>query len=61
MLSKPIGRPKAENPVDIRFSVCLDKETAKKLNEYCQAENVTKSVAVRRGLTMLFAENKKNE
>lgn len=56
---KIVGRPKSENPVNVRFTVCLDKETSGKLDDYCAAENVTKSVAVRRGLSLLWARKKK--
>lgn len=59
MAPSKIGRPKAENPVNNRFSVCLDNETSAKLKDYCEAENVTKSVAVRRGLSLLFSKKKK--
>lgn len=62
MLKKTTGRPKAENPVDVRFTVCLDKETSNSLDEYCTRERVTKSVAIRRGLSLLFAKKeRKNE
>ena len=59
MAPSKIGRPKAENPVNNRFSVCLDSETSAKLKDYCESENVTKSVAVRRGLSLLFSKKKK--
>lgn len=59
MLKKITGRPKAENPVNVRFSVCVDKNTADNLNDYCAKENVTKSVAVRRGLALLFGKKQK--
>lgn len=55
------GRPHAENPVNNRFSVCLDDETLSKLNAYCDEEKVTKSVAVRRGLSLLFSRKKKRK
>lgn len=55
-MPKKIGRPKVENPVNNRFSVCLDRETTEKLSDYCEKEKVTKSVAVRRGLSLLFGK-----
>lgn len=55
------GRPHAENPVNNRFSVCLDSDTLNRLNDYCAVENVTKSVAVRRGLSLLFAKRKRRK
>lgn len=59
MALQKIGRPKADNPVDIRFTVCLDKNTSDKLDGYCEEKCVTKSVAIRRGLDLLFADEKK--
>lgn len=59
MSEKIKGRPKADNPVDVRFTVCLDRETANSLDKYCTTESVTKSVAIRRGLSLLLP--KKNE
>lgn len=59
MLKKITGRPKVDNPVNVRFSVCVDKDTADNLNDYCARENVTKSVAVRRGLALLFGKKQK--
>ena len=54
----PAGRPKAENPKHSRFSIRLDAETEKKLEEYCKKHNVTKGEAVRRGIHLLL-ENEK--
>lgn len=59
MAQPKLGRPRAENPVDVRFTVCLDKHTSDKLVKYCLKQAVTKSVAIRRGLDLLFAEDKK--
>ena len=55
----PAGRPKAEKPKEIRFSIRLDAETEKKLQEYCVNREITKGEAIRRGIHMLLAEKQK--
>lgn len=57
MLSK-MGRPKSDNPVDKRFTVCLDAEMNSHLEDYCKEKCVTKSVAIRDALRLLFAKQK---
>lgn len=52
----PIGRPKAENPKDIRFSIRLDVNTEKKLQEYCKEHKITKGEAIRKGIHLLLKE-----
>lgn len=56
----PVGRPKAEKPKDVRFSIRLDAETEEKLQRYCEASKITKGEAIRRGIHLLLAEEKKN-
>ena len=34
----PAGRPKAEKPKEIRYSIRLDAETEEKLKAYCEEE-----------------------
>lgn len=55
-MSPKTGRPKTENPKDIRFSIRLDAETDAKLNEYCSKNNISKGEAVRKGITLLLSE-----
>lgn len=50
----PAGRPKAEKPKQIRFSIRLDEETDLKLQEYCKRNNLTKGEAIRRALKLLL-------
>ncbi len=50
----PIGRPKAENPKTIRFSIRLDVETENKLKAYCEQKGITKGEAIRRGIYLLL-------
>lgn len=54
----PVGRPKAENPKQSRFSIRLDAGTERKLEEYCQKHNVSKGEAIRRGIHLLLAKEK---
>ena len=58
LLSQKVGRPKAENPKDIRYSVRLDAETEIKLQKYCEEHGITKGEAIRRGIHLLLGEKK---
>ncbi len=55
----PIGRPKADNPKSSRFSIRLDVETEKKLEEYCKYNNISKGEAIRQGIHLLLSQKKK--
>lgn len=57
-MSPRTGRPKAENPKGIRYSVRLDMETEKRLREYCERNKITKGEAIRRGIDLLLNEKK---
>lgn len=52
----PAGRPKSENPKQSRFSIRLDSETEKKLEEYCRKWNISKGEAIRRGIDLILKE-----
>ena len=58
-MSSKIGRPKIDNPINIRTSVRLDTETDRKLIEYCKKNNMTKGEAIRMGVHLLLSEEKK--
>ncbi len=58
IMSPKTGRPKADNPKDIRYSVRLDVKTEEKLQEYCKKHNITKGEAIRQGIHLLLAEKK---
>lgn len=49
-----IGRPKADNPKEVKYSIRLDRETEQRLEQYCQKKNITKGEAIRRGIEMLL-------
>lgn len=53
-----VGRPKADNPKSIRYSIRLDKETEEKLIAYCQEHDITKGEAIRQGIHMLLESDK---
>lgn len=52
----PAGRPKAENPKQARFSIRLDAETEKKLQEYCEKHSISKGEAIRQGIHLLLSQ-----
>ena len=54
----PAGRPKAEKPKEIRYSVRLDLETETKLKEYCEEHGITRGEAFRKGIHLLLSQKK---
>ncbi len=54
----PVGRPKAENPKAIRYSIRIDDETEQKLHEYCKKHGITKGEAIRQGIHLLLKQEK---
>jgi len=57
-MSRRTGRPKLDNPINIRTSVRLDKQTDDKLNKYCKENGITKGEAIRKGVHLLLGEEK---
>lgn len=57
-MSPKTGRPKADKPKDIRYSVRLDAETETRLIEYCAKNGVTKGEAIRKGIHLLLSSKK---
>ncbi|HEY4533251.1 MAG TPA: ribbon-helix-helix protein, CopG family [Fusobacterium sp.] len=57
-MAQKIGRPKKDNPINIRTSLRLDKDTDEKLNEYCKKNNITKGEAIRKGVYLLLGKEK---
>lgn len=53
----PAGRPKADKPKKIRYSVRLDVETESKLKAYCDKHGITRGEAIRRGIHLLLNQN----
>lgn len=58
-MSPRTGRPKAENPINIRTGVRLDAETMRRLEAYCREHGITKGVAIRKGIHLLLDSEKK--
>ena len=53
-----MGRPKAENPKNIRYSIRLDTQTEAKLKKYCKENGITKGEAIRQSIHLLLEEKK---
>lgn len=53
-MTAKMGRPKVDNPKDIRYSIRIDAETEKKLQAYCEKHNITKGQAFRKGIELLL-------
>ena len=58
-MSPRTGRPKADKPKVIRYSIRLDEQTETKLQNYCNKNSITKGESIRRGIQMLLSETKK--
>lgn len=58
-MSPRTGRPKLDNPINIRTSVRLDKLTDEKLAEYCKKRNISKGEAIRKGIHLLLESQNK--
>lgn len=54
-----MGRPKVDNPKDVRYSIRLDADTERRLEAYCVRRNVTKGAAIREALNCYWCETKK--
>ena len=50
------GRPKAENPKSINFTVRLTEELNVKLEKYCEKHNRKKSDVIRNGVELMVKE-----
>lgn len=51
-----MGRPKVEKPKDIRYSIRIDAETERKIEEYCEAHGISRGAAFRKGIELLISE-----
>lgn len=57
-MSPRTGRPRVDEPKDIRFSIRIDDETNKKLDAYCEQNGITKAEAIRKGIHLLLSQKK---
>lgn len=49
-MSRKIGRPKSDKPKYLEVKARIDAETDRKLQNYCNANNVTRTEVVRQGI-----------
>lgn len=55
---KKMGRPKAEKPKEIKYSIRTDAETERRLEAYCAAQGISKGEAYRKGIELLLRQKK---
>ena len=53
------GRPVSENPKDYMLRVRMDEQTLQQLDECCEAENLSRSEVVRKGIQEKHSKLKK--
>ena len=53
------GRPVSENPKDYMLRVRMDEQTLQQLDEWCEAENLSRSEVVRKGIQEQHSKLKK--
>lgn len=53
-MSPRTGRPKAENPKEVKYSIRLSVETEERLRAYCEKKGITKGEAIRKGIDLLL-------
>lgn len=53
------GRPVSENPKDYMLRVRMDEQTLQQLDECCNAENLSRSEIVRKGIQEQYSKLKK--
>ncbi len=58
-MSPRTGRPKAEHPKEVRYSIRLDVQTEQRLRDFCEKKGISKGEAIRQGIELLLAEKNK--
>lgn len=53
------GRPVSENPKDYMLRVRMDEQTLQRLDECCEAENLSRSEVIRKGIQEQHSKLKK--
>ena len=53
-MSPRTGRPKVDNPKDVRFSIRLDHDVYGKLEKYCKQHGMRKSEVIRKAIEDLI-------
>lgn len=52
------GRPKAEKPKSIKYSIRIDEQTEQLLQAYCEENDISKGEAIRVGIELLLKKKK---
>lgn len=57
-MSPKTGRPKSDNPKDVRFSIRIDATMYSLLRQRCEQEHITIAEFIRRAICDYLDENK---
>lgn len=57
MQLKKMGRPKAEKPKEIKYSIRTDADTERRLRAYCEAMGISRGEAYRKGIELLLEQS----
>lgn len=57
-MASKMGRPKAENPKNVNYTIRLDEKTETRLKEYCERHGISRGEAIRQGIHLLLAQEK---
>lgn len=55
-MSPRTGRPKAEQPKDVRIQIRLDRQTLERLDEFAKSHSKTRSEIIRKGIELVYRE-----
>ncbi|MCI8724472.1 MAG: CopG family transcriptional regulator [Ruminococcus sp.] len=56
-----MGRPKAEKPKEIKYSIRTDEETERRLRAYCEAMGISRGEAYREGIKLLLEQSEEKK
>ena len=48
------GRPKAEKPLSVKYSIRLDMETEERLKVLCEKYGITRGAAIRKAIELML-------
>ena len=57
-MASKMGRPKAENPKSVNYTIRMDVKTETLLKEYCERHGISRGEAIRQGIHLLLAQEK---
>lgn len=58
-MASKMGRPKAANPKNVSHTIRLDADTERRLKAYCERHGISRGEAIRQGIHLLLAQEKK--